>query len=339
MVVKFYFGRLFKLLNVAMLSKWHVHAEGYAQQLINTGKVKITAVWDEDIQRGSDWAKKLGADFESDLEKLLARSDVDAVVCCTPTTMHAKVLTAAAKAGKHIFTEKAMAPTVAECKQIADAVKQTGVTFVISLPQRGTPVIQFAKKLIAKGDFGKISLVRIRNGHNGVSGNWLPAYWFEEKDAAGGSMMDLGCHPMYTLAYLLGKPKRVTGLFNAPFGSKVDESGISAIEFENGAIGIAETSFITYNTPGAVEIYGSDATLLAYGSDVKFISAKVNEYANGYVNPAMPKDKTSTIIQFVYACVNGTGSPEGLGIDDGIALTELLENAYISNNNNKIVEL
>ncbi|MDF2686959.1 MAG: oxidoreductase, partial [Clostridia bacterium] len=107
----------------------------------------------------------------------------------------------------------------------------------------------------------------------------------------------------------------------------------------NGAIGIAETSFITYNTPGAVEIYGSDATLLAYGSDVKFISAKVNEYANGYVNPALPKDKPSPIIQFVDACVNGTGSPEGLGIDDGIALTELLENAYISNNNNKIVEL
>jgi 1,5-anhydro-D-fructose reductase (1,5-anhydro-D-mannitol-forming) len=59
------------MLNVAMLSKWHVHAEGYANDLINTGKVKITAVWDDDVERGSEWAGRLGADFEPDLKSCL----------------------------------------------------------------------------------------------------------------------------------------------------------------------------------------------------------------------------------------------------------------------------
>ena len=175
-----------------------------------------------------------------------------------------------AKAGKHVFTEKALCPTVAECEDVKKAILDAGVTFTISYPMRGTPTVQFAKKMIESGAFGKLSLVRIRNGHNGVSGNWLPAYWFEKKDAAGGAMMDLGCHPMYTLPYLCGKPKRINGIFTAPFGSKVDENAVSTIEFEGGIIGIAETSFITYATKEMIEIYGSEGTLISINGDVQF---------------------------------------------------------------------
>ena len=120
------------MLKAAMLSKWHVHAEGYAHELQNSGKVEIKAVWDEDAARGAEWAGRIGADFEADLDTLLAREDIEAVFCCTPTTMHTEVLIKAAKAGKHIFTEKALAPTVAECMQIKEAVDAAGVTFAIS---------------------------------------------------------------------------------------------------------------------------------------------------------------------------------------------------------------
>lgn len=326
------------MLNVAMLSKWHVHAEGYAHELVNTGKVKITAVWDDNVERGSEWAARLGADFEPDLNKLLARSDVDAVVCDAPTTQHKDVIIAAARAGKHIFTEKALAPTVAECEEIKAEIEKAGVTFVISLPQRGSSAVQFARKMIQDGAFGRVNLVRVRNGHNGVSGGWLPDYWFEEKDAAGGALMDLGCHPMYTLAYLCGKPKRISAILNSPLGTRVDENAVATIEFENGAIGIGETSFIVYNTPSMVEVYGTEGALVCQNDDIKFISSKLQNYVRGYVKPNLPQNRPNPINQFVDACINGTGSPEGLGIDDAIALTELLEFAYVSNNNNKIVE-
>ncbi|MDR2571530.1 MAG: Gfo/Idh/MocA family oxidoreductase, partial [Oscillospiraceae bacterium] len=80
------------MLKIAMLSKWHVHAEDYANQLISTGKVEIVAVWDEIPERGKAWADELKAEFEPSLQSVLTRSDVDAVVCCTPTTMHREVL-------------------------------------------------------------------------------------------------------------------------------------------------------------------------------------------------------------------------------------------------------
>ena len=115
------------MLRVAMLSKWHVHAAGYAREFLSSGKAEINAVWDEKADRGEEWAKELGCDFESDLDKLLARDDIDAVCCCAPTTMHKDVIIRAAKAGKHIFTEKTLACTVAECKEIAKEIEAVGI--------------------------------------------------------------------------------------------------------------------------------------------------------------------------------------------------------------------
>ena len=167
------------MLNIAMLSRWHVHADGYANDFRRTGKVNISAVWDEDPVEGAKWAEKLGVEFVADLDELLARKDIDAVCCCTPTTMHKDVLIKAANAGKHIFSEKAMATTVEDCLAIEEAVKKNNVTFMLSLPHKSRPDVQFIKKAIDNGDFGDVTLVRVRNAHNGMSAGWLPEYWYD----------------------------------------------------------------------------------------------------------------------------------------------------------------
>ena len=174
----------------------------------------------------------------------------------------------------------------------------------------------------------EVTLVRTRDAHSGVSGNWLPDYWFDKNAAAGGSMMDLGCHPMYLLAYFLGKPKRVTGLFTAPYGKPVDENAVAIAEFAGGALGVAETGFISAGSPQTVEIYGTEGSMIAHGEDVTFQSSKYAAIHRGPFKPTLPDPKPAPLYQFLDAVANGTGSPEGLGIDDAIALTELLENAY-----------
>lgn len=325
------------MLNVAMLSKWHVHAPGYANQLKNSGKVNIKAVWDDNVERGSAWAAELGADFEADLAKLLTRDDIDAVFCDAPTTAHKDIIIAAAKAGKHIFTEKALCPTVADCLEVKKAVEEAGVIFTISFPERFYPCFILAKQLIAANAFGKISTIRRRKAHSGVSGHWLPEYWFEEKDAAGGAMMDLGCHPMYDLAYFGGKVKRITGMFNSPLGTKVDENAVSIMEFENGIIGISETGFMSYASPDVLEIYGTEGTLICHGNDVKLRSARIAPFINDWIKPTMPQPGQAPILQFVDACINKTAAPALCTIDDAIDLTRLLENAYKGDRENSIV--
>ncbi|MBQ5823290.1 MAG: Gfo/Idh/MocA family oxidoreductase [Clostridia bacterium] len=327
------------MLRVAMLSKWHVHAAGYARDVIASGKAEIAAIWDEDTTRGKEWAEELNVDFEENLDTLLARDDVDAVICCTPTTMHDDVLVKAANAGKHIFTEKALSTTVEGCTKIAEAIDKNGVTFTISYPQLFNKPTKFIKECIDSGKLGTVTTVRIRNAHSGVSNGWLPDYWFEEKDAGGGAMMDLGCHPMYQLAYLCGKPKRISAMFNAPLGSAVDENAVAIIEFENGIIGIAETGFDSYHSAHKLEVYGTDGTIIEEDWKLKIKTKSTSEISDAYIEPKAEEADQSPLIKFIDACINSTGTPDSLGLSAAISLTMLLENAYISDKSNKTITL
>ncbi|MHC1694293.1 MAG: Gfo/Idh/MocA family protein [Eubacteriales bacterium] len=321
-------------MNVAMLSKWHVHAPDYANQVRNNGS-KITCVWDEIEERGKAWAAELGCDFESDLATLLARSDVDAVVCDTPTAMHRDVLVPAAKAGKHIFTEKTLAPTMKEALEIAKAVEEAGVVFTISFPQRTNPVVLYAKQVIDSGVLGKVNTIRLRNAHSGASGNWLPAYWYIEKDACGGAMMDLGCHPMYISNYLLGEPARITSMYNTITGKTVEDNAVNLIEFKNQAIAIVETSFVTPSSPWMFEVYGTEGNLFGTDGKVRITSTDTKKYTDGYIDVTrLPSALRPPIKSWIDAIENG--GKVDFGMSDALGLVKLLEGAYIAHKNNTV---
>ena len=192
------------MLKVAMLSKWHVHAPEYARRLSEMDDVQLTCVWDEIPERGQAWAKELGTAFEPDLDKLLARDDVDAVCIDTPTNMHKDIMIKAAKAGKHIYTEKVMCLNVKDCDEVIKAVEENHVVFTISLPQRAWPKFLFIKQAIESGVIGDVTVLRCRNCHDGALAGWLPDYWYDPETTGGGAMMDLGAHPMYLSAWMLG---------------------------------------------------------------------------------------------------------------------------------------
>lgn len=319
------------MLKVAMLSKWHVHAQDYANQLKLINHVKITAIWDEEPMRGKEWAKELGVIFEADLDALLSREDVDAVVVDAPTNLHAKVMIAAANKGKHIFTEKVMAPTVAECIEIAEAVRKAGVKFCISFPHRTNPANLFAKKVADERLLGDITLLRVRNAHNGAVANWLPSYFYDPVQCGGGAMIDLGAHPMYLSRWILGKPKRISSVFNNYTNKPVEDNAISVIEFENKAVAIVETGFVTPHSPFSLELYGTEGSLLVGGPDnkVQIVSNALKSPIQGWIRPSqLPKALPSPIQQWVEGILQGTEIV--FGLEDGIQLTELMEAAYTS---------
>jgi len=324
------------MIKVAMLSRWHVHAIGYAREILATGKAQITWVWDEDPERGKEWAKELGAGFEPDLDKLLARDDVEAVAVDAPTSIHHDVILKAAQAGKHIFTEKVLCPTVKECKSVADAIRKAGVQFTISFPHRTFPINIYAKHVIEQGWLGQINYLRIRNAHSGASDKWLPEYWYDMTTTCGGAMMDLGCHPMYLAPYLLGKPVRVASIFNSlvsPGG--MDDNCVSVVEFENKVIAVLETSFVTPFAGTNFELSGTEGVLILEGNTLKLRSRKLD--VEGWVIPDLPKPDCIAINQWIDSIESG--KPSKFTIDDAIMLTVMMENAYVSDKEQKIVKI
>src|SRR3954451_22759812 len=185
------------MIRVAILGFWHVHAADYAAEARAHPGIEIVAAWDDDTARGRARSAELGVLFHEDLAELLARSDVNGVIVTTPTRLHPEVITAAAKAGKHVFTEKVLALTPADAHRIVDTVNASGVKLTVSMPRLAHGYTIAIREVLASRRLGYVTQVRCRFAHDGALGNaWLPAQFFDPDEAGGGALVDLGCHPL-----------------------------------------------------------------------------------------------------------------------------------------------
>ncbi len=317
------------MLNVAMISFWHVHADGYAREFNENENSRISVVWDENPERGKEKAAQLGVDFEADLDTLLKRPDVDAVCITTPTAMHKDVMIACANAKKHIFTEKVLTLTNEDAYAVRDAVINSGIKFLISFPHRTFPENLLAKKIIDEKLIGDVTLLRVRNAHNGSSRGWLPPHFYDEKECGGGAMMDLGAHPMYLTAWLMGKPQSMKSIFTKYTKHEVEDNAVSIMEYENGAIAIAETGFVSDASPFALELYGTKGTYLFTGPNREVQVRLSDEPApvNGWTSSIdLPKALPQPIQQFVDGVIND--KPMLFDINEAVTLTEMMVMAY-----------
>lgn len=318
------------MLQLAMLGAWHVHAPDYAREINEHPEAEIALVWDHDSIRGQSFAKSLGVPFVQDLTEALG-AEIDGVVVNTPTTMHHEVITEAAKAKKHIFTEKVLATTMEEGQEIVSVIRDSGVKFAISFPHRTHPHNLFAKEVVEKGFLGEISLLRIRNAHAGTSLGWLPEHFYNYSECGGGAMMDLGAHGMYLANWLLGEPHRISAMFNHLTDKEVEDNAVAVIEFKNKALAINETSFVSDRSPFSLELYGSHGSLLIGGPrhQNQISSSLLGGDLDGWLQPQkLPTALPSALEQWV----NGILRDETIhfGLTDALMLTKLMDGAYRS---------
>jgi len=326
----------------AMLSFAHVHADGYAKQAVANENIDLLAVWDEDEYGGREGAERHGLDFHEDLGELLARDDIDAVIVNAITSEHPDVMIRAARAGKHIFTEKALAITVAECDPIIEAVAEAGVKFIISLPQRSRSNTLLAKKAVEDGLLGDLTFGRARIAHSAGLDKWFsgPSAWFADAErAGGGALFDLGCHVMDILPWLMGgSPKKITGFINNHSNAyPIDDNSVTLMEFPNNAIGVVDCSWVHRSGPALLELYGTEGSLVQGMGDTQLQTRKLDDDARDAFLANPPAGLPSAMDQWVSAILNDT--PMTITIQDGRNLTEVMEAVYRASSSGQAVTL
>ncbi|MBF9252831.1 Gfo/Idh/MocA family oxidoreductase [Pontibacter sp. 172403-2] len=110
----------------------------------------------------------------TDYNELLKDPDVDAVHINTPIQNHAAQSLAALRAGKHVACTVPMATTVEECRQIVEAVQETGLTYMMMETVVYSREFLFVKEMYEKGELGKIQFLRA--SHQQEMAGW-PGYW------------------------------------------------------------------------------------------------------------------------------------------------------------------
>ncbi|MEK0316518.1 Gfo/Idh/MocA family protein [Cohnella sp. 56] len=313
------------MIRIGMLSYWHVHAEDYTRQVLDNPHTEIAAIWDELPQRGAEKADKYGVPFIADLDELLARDDIDAVVVDAPTNIHRDVMVKAAQAGKHIFTEKVVASTVSEANEIAAAVREAGVKLTVSLPRLYDAYTQSILDVVDSGKLGKLTLVRVRLSHNGSTANWLPAHFYSKEQCGGGALIDLGCHPVYLVRKLLGLPASVSATFGYVSGREVEDNAVAVFAYPDGAVGIAEAGFVNSHSPFSIELHGTEGTLL-YGFPEERIQVRSNsEPDKGWAEIPVGDRLPYAFEQWVGHIQSGTEATENVEL--ALDLTKLMEAA------------
>jgi predicted dehydrogenase len=250
---------------VAVLGFWHVHAAEYAGWVRQHPDTELVAVWDDDPDRGRAAAGAVEAAFVDDLDKLLARDDIDAVTVTTATSAHREIMLSAAQAGKHIFTEKLLAPTVAEAEEIIETAESAGIALVVSLPYLYRGYTRAIVRQLGEGRLGELTFCRIRLSNDGVIAGWLPEGFYDPEAAGGGALSDLGCHPVYLTQLFLGAlPATVSATYASFTRRQVEDQAVVTLGYPGGAIGVVETGFLSRD-PFTIEMHGTIASL-AYDS-------------------------------------------------------------------------
>lgn len=169
--------------------------------------------------------------------------DIDVIYVVLPPSMHAEYSIRAAKAGKHVWCEKPMAPSVAECKSMIDACVQNKVKLSIGYRMHHEPntkkIIQFRKDLT----YGKVLNATAAAGYFDPRTD----HWKQKKSMGGGVMGDMGVYPLNAVRYSTGlEPIAVTAKASTTrpeIYKEVEETMNFELEFPGGVTATCEASF------------------------------------------------------------------------------------------------
>jgi len=157
-------------------------------------------------------------------EDVLADPEVDFVHINTPIPDHASQSIAALKAGKHVMCTVPMATTIAECEEIVDLVKQTGLKYMMAETVVYSREFLFVRELFLNGELGKVQFIQA--SHQQDMDGW-PDYW-------------PGLPPMYYATHCVGPCMALT---------RSEAESVSC--FGSGTI--RQDLIPRYNSPFAVE--------------------------------------------------------------------------------------
>lgn len=237
-------------LGVALLGLGSYATNELAPALLQTARCRLAGVITGSPAKAAKWARRYDLPKKNlyhydHLEQIADNPDIDIVYVVTPPALHPEFAIRAAKAGKHVISEKPMACTVADCDAMIAACRAAGVKLSIGYRLNFDPYHQELARLARDPAFGPFTK---------MSGDFSFAMWgkqwrAEKRLAGGGPMMDIGIYVVHAACMAAGDvaPLAVTAheepKTRPDFFRDVEETMRWTMEFPGGAVGHGFSSF------------------------------------------------------------------------------------------------
>jgi myo-inositol 2-dehydrogenase/D-chiro-inositol 1-dehydrogenase/scyllo-inositol 2-dehydrogenase (NAD+) len=226
---------------------------------------RMTAIVDDDPARAADVAAGLDAKPFATLAAAIAGADIDAVVIATPTFTHRDLAVEALEAGLHVFCEKPMALSAAECDDMNQAAAAAGRVLQIGYVRRYQPEFVEAFARIANGDIGDVTMVKSL-----TRGPGLPPAWAHDIALSNGMLAEVNSHCFDTVRWMTGS--EVTRVYAEVANHKGERNGVTVegfydtavvtLRFASDAVGVVDgVCPAQYGYDARVEVIGTEGLI------------------------------------------------------------------------------
>ncbi|HEX9923020.1 MAG TPA: Gfo/Idh/MocA family oxidoreductase [Anaerolineae bacterium] len=301
--------------------------------------LRLVTCYSRNQEKRAAFASEFECEAASSFEAAIEHPEVQGVLLITPNNVHAEQSIACAERGKHIFVEKPIADTMADGQAIQAACASAGITLQVGHCCRRLGAARKVKELLTAGRLGQVVLAE---ANFSLPSTLTPDKWrYYRETCPGGPLMQLGVHHADTLQYWLGPVKRVHGSFaRLSTEAEIDDVGSVLIEFENGARGTLNSSYVSPKT-FYLRLFGTEANLF-YETDMS-IWPNAEKMDPATTLTLQTKSGSETIefetrdmlmdeLDEFARCIRGEAVPE-TGAAEGLAALQVIRGALESHEN------
>jgi predicted dehydrogenase len=257
-------------INWIVVGAGDIASNQFVPALMSLESCKVLTVIDKNREAAERLAKRCGAPHVStDVTDIRRLTEASVVYVATWPALHCEHVLAAAEAGKHVFCEKPMGVSLAECDRMQAACRSAGVRLMIGNNQRFHAAHQKVKQLMQENAIGPIVMAkadfltsfRLRQGEN-----FRPTQYRLTKGLGGGGViMDMAIHAIDLVRYLLGDEVTAVGCFHdhLVYESEAEDTAVLQLRFRKGTLGtISISGGIPYGR-NAVELYSERGAIFS----------------------------------------------------------------------------
>jgi predicted dehydrogenase len=330
---------------VAFVGAAHIHTPGFIHTITKkyAGIISCKYVYDHDLARAEKRAAEMEATATTNLDDIVNDPEVTAVIVCSETNRHEKLVLPLAAAKKHLFIEKPIGFSSKDAVVIADAIESNNLLFQTGYFRRGDAKMQFLKKAIKDGKFGTITRARGSNCHSGALGGWFDEEWrwmADVEQSGCGGFGDLGTHLLDILLWLLGDAASVTAqLSNGTNRYGCDEWGEALIKFKSGVVATLAAGWNDVANPVELEICGTEGHATIFNGQLYLSGKHFGEDVEG--NKPFTEIGTPApagLDAFLAALVSGEKNPGLVPVQEAAYRNVVMESLYASANTGAWVE-
>ena len=337
---------------LAIIGLDHDHVWGLLKDFSTEPNAELVAIADTHPALVDQAKTKVPASvkFYSDYLKMLDEVKPDGVIVTTENDRHLEILRECAKRHIHYSTEKPMATSAGDAREMERLAGQAGIKVMVNYWNAWVAPTHELYHRVRAGDAGPVQKIIVQYGHQGPKEIGVSKYFadwlYDPVKNGGGAIMDFGCYGAEWAVWLKGRPTRVsasTQKLKVEQHNLVDDDATIVLDYPDGTV-IIEASWDWPYSMGQVQVFGPKGSLFATRKDLFFRSTSDNAAKAGLEGDRValdpPTHETSNPISYFVDCIRNDKTIEDpLSMKLNVQVMEILDTARESARTGKQQEL